>query len=709
MPRTYERWPIGDPQANPRNSRNLPFLRGLRGDVALRLPTYLDDWRDGFATKTVGATLFLYFACLAPVVAFGGAMQIATNGNLGIVETILSRGVCGMLYATFSGQPMTFVGPTGLTLTFTTALYAWAAPRGVPFLPMYSWVGLWTCLFLLTTACTNLAGLIRYCTRFTEDVFNAFLGTTYIWSAAKGIFSQLNLAMAVGAAGAAGAAGVSSPALLSLILCVLTLNLCQASSDLATSRYFSRRLRAFIADFGPACCVAIVSSLSCTKWVRMLAEVPRLAVPTTSKVALGRPLLVPLLSLPMQYRLMAMLPALFLAILFFLDQNITVRTVNSPANKLKPRATYHLDLAVLALLTGATSLCGLPWMCAATVESINHIRSMTVFGGSKGAPAKDKKKKDEARRRGGGGQDDAGKGGKPPEAAEELSEAALADLRMMFDSLDDSKTGAISSDKLVSLLRSRSLGEGMVLSTEEAARQAAGVLQRFDSSGDGKLQFDEFVELCMASARGETLDAAVDGAGGKGGGKGGIGNGNGGADASTKEDESVIETRLSGFLTHAMILATLGCVSNLAVVPIAVVNGVFFYLGRKVMQGNQFLIRLRALLVPLPLDLDTKSPAERSIIVLGFDAARTFTGLQLACLSTLWALKLTPGLGMVFPAAIGVLMFIRAQLLPRLFTRRQLGVVDTPIWSIDTVVKKEPQPVAKDPPPPVGPDVAAPA
>ena len=116
--------------------------------------------------------------------------------------------------------------------------------------------------------------------------------------------------------------------------------------------------------------------------------------------------------------------------------------------------------------------------------------------------------------------------------------------------------------------------------------------------------------------------------------------------------------------------------------PQAVVNGVFLYLGRKVMQGNQFLVRLRALAVPLPLDLDTKSPAERSILVLGRDAALTFTGLQLACLAVLWALKLTPGLGMVFPAAIGVLMFMRAQLLPRVFTRRQLGVIDTPIWNI---------------------------
>lgn len=100
------------------------------------------------------------------------------------------------------------------------------------------------------------------------------------------------------------------------------------------------------------------------------------------------------------------------------------------------------------------------------------------------------------------------------------------------------------------------------------------------------------------------------------------------------------------------------------------------------MSGNQFLERLRALAVPLPTNLDTDSESERSILVLGRPSVAMFTGLQLACLATLWALKLTPGLGMIFPAAIGVLMCIRAQLLPRLFTRRLLATIDTPIWSI---------------------------
>ena len=97
-------WPVGDPLANPRKGKSNRPLSGLCADFRLRRPTYLEDWTAGLQSKTIGATLFLYFACLAPVVAFGGALQVATCGQFGIVETILSRGVCGMAYAAFSGR-----------------------------------------------------------------------------------------------------------------------------------------------------------------------------------------------------------------------------------------------------------------------------------------------------------------------------------------------------------------------------------------------------------------------------------------------------------------------------------------------------------------------------------------------------------------------------------------------------------------------------
>jgi solute carrier family 4 (anion exchanger) protein 1 len=45
---------------------------------------------------------------------------------------------------------------------------------------MYSWVGCWTSLLLIGASFINASGLIRYCTRFTEEVFNALLAFNFL-------------------------------------------------------------------------------------------------------------------------------------------------------------------------------------------------------------------------------------------------------------------------------------------------------------------------------------------------------------------------------------------------------------------------------------------------------------------------------------------------------------------------------------------------
>ena len=49
----------------------------------------------------------------------------------------------------------------------------------------------------------------------------------------------------------------------------------------------------------------------------------------------GRPWLVPFMSLPVWARWAAFFPALMSTVLLFMDQNITVRLVNSKQHKLK--------------------------------------------------------------------------------------------------------------------------------------------------------------------------------------------------------------------------------------------------------------------------------------------------------------------------------------------------------------------------------------
>lgn len=54
--------------------------------------------------------------------------------------------------------------------------------------------------------------------------------------------------------------------------------------------------------------------------------------------------------------------------------------VNNPDNGMKKPAAYHLDLLVLGCIVLVSSLLGLPWMCAATIQSLNHVRSVTDYG-----------------------------------------------------------------------------------------------------------------------------------------------------------------------------------------------------------------------------------------------------------------------------------------------------------------------------------------
>ncbi|CAN0315882.1 unnamed protein product, partial [Ectocarpus sp. 4 AP-2014] len=54
--------------------------------------------------------------------------------------------------------------------------------------------------------------------------------------------------------------------------------------------------------------------------------------------------------------------------LFFLDQNISARVVNSPRHKMTKGGAYHQDMLVLGIITGLLSVVGLPWQCAATVQ-----------------------------------------------------------------------------------------------------------------------------------------------------------------------------------------------------------------------------------------------------------------------------------------------------------------------------------------------------
>jgi hypothetical protein len=75
------------------------LFKTLSEDMRRRKKTYVSDWTDAFDNKraVVPAILFLYFACLAPVVSFGTIATQITEGSIGVVEFLIASGGAGMV------------------------------------------------------------------------------------------------------------------------------------------------------------------------------------------------------------------------------------------------------------------------------------------------------------------------------------------------------------------------------------------------------------------------------------------------------------------------------------------------------------------------------------------------------------------------------------------------------------------------------------
>jgi hypothetical protein len=293
-------------------------------------------------------------------------MADKTNGAIGAVEMIVATAICGTLYALLSGQPLIVLGGTGPLLIFTAILYRMCQDLNIPFLPTYAWVGFWTALLTIVLAVTDASCLMRYFTRFTDEIFAALISVIFIYEAIHAlylIFEGLEVTQH------------HDTALLSLLLAVGTFYVAITLQGIRRSRYLMPWMREFLADFGP-----IIALTAMTLVAFELHEVflKPLEAPTTFGTTSGRAWLVDPLDTPMWVWFAAIVPAILAAILVFLDQNITARLVNNPDHRLRKGSAYHLDLIVVGGLIGLCSTVGLPWLVAATVRSLNHVRSLAT-------------------------------------------------------------------------------------------------------------------------------------------------------------------------------------------------------------------------------------------------------------------------------------------------------------------------------------------
>ncbi|XP_071417218.1 sodium bicarbonate cotransporter 3 isoform X3 [Pithys albifrons albifrons] len=419
--------------AGPELQRTGRLFGGLILDIQRKAPFFLSDFKDALSLQCLASILFLYCACMSPVITFGGLLGEATQSRISAIESLFGASLTGIAYSLFAGQPLTILGSTGPVLVFEKILFKFCRDYDLSYLSLRTSIGLWTAFLCIVLVATDASSLVCYITRFTEEAFAALICIIFIYEALEKLFhlgevyafnmhndlnkltlyscvcsepekpsnetlhvwrslnksgedipwSNLTVSECLKFHGvfrgtACGHHGPYIPDVLfwSVILFFATFFLSSFLKQFKTKRYFPTKVRSTISDF------AVFLTIVIMVLIDYLVGIPSPKLHVPEKFEPTRKdrgwFIDPLGTNPWWTLLVAAVPALLCTILIFMDQQITAVIINRKEHKLKKGCGYHLDLLMVGVMLGICSIMGLPWFVAATVLSISHVNSLKV-------------------------------------------------------------------------------------------------------------------------------------------------------------------------------------------------------------------------------------------------------------------------------------------------------------------------------------------
>ncbi|XP_036873279.1 solute carrier family 4 member 11 isoform X2 [Manis javanica] len=395
----------------------LPVGKGIREDIARRFPVYALDFTDGIIGKNkamgkyITTTLFLYFTCLLPTIAFGSLNDENTNGAIDVQKTIAGQSIGGLLYALFSGQPLVVLLTTAPLALYIHVIRGICDDYDLDFNTFYAWTGLWNSFFLALYALFNLSLVMSVFKRSTEEIIALFISITFVLDAVKGMVkifqkyyyghnfgklymdstsmvSQLGLNTSLHTAlntsfltstpelTSLGSRGSEHPgretAVLSLLIMLGTLWLSYTLYQFKKSPYLHPHMREILSDCALPISV-LTFSLICSYGFQEIKMSKFSYNPSESLFELAE-----MHSLSLAAIGGAMGLGFLLSMLFFIEQNLVAALTNAPENRLVKGTAYHWDLLLIAIINTGLSLFGLPWIHAAYPHSPLHVRALAL-------------------------------------------------------------------------------------------------------------------------------------------------------------------------------------------------------------------------------------------------------------------------------------------------------------------------------------------
>jgi hypothetical protein len=265
-------------------------LKGISRDYRMRLPLFKSDITDGINTQCLAAVLFLFFACLAPAVGFGALFGAATNGVSYVLVFAFCKPQIALIHISlFAGNRHDGDGFIHRTVRNDLRRDFWAADDnhwlnwastcvccrvvqafGITRFALLAFVCMdwdldfWNlvlkvsndgCCYsstdirrnehlMIVSTCyssiTSASNLVKYLTRFTDEIFSTLISFIFVVEAAQKIGKSF-----------IDPASSFTKGLMTVIVAVTTYFTANTLRGLRNTVYFTKGIRKNLSNFGP--------------------------------------------------------------------------------------------------------------------------------------------------------------------------------------------------------------------------------------------------------------------------------------------------------------------------------------------------------------------------------------------------------------------------------------------------------------------------
>ncbi|KAM0269262.1 hypothetical protein ACHAQH_009787 [Verticillium albo-atrum] len=311
---------------------------------------YSSDWTV-FNQLVLASTVYVFFTNLLPGITFAGDLYVLTGESWGTIEVVFSTGLCGIIFALFSGQPLTILGVTGPFTVLAENIYKLCEENfGVPFLPVMAWSLIHAGWMHYLLAIFNAHDwTMQYVTDFSADIFSLLNSVIYFHKAVREMQRTKEIvSLAAFLYAIIGCAGT----------CLLAILLSTATS---WQPLFHRYIRMGLAEYAAAISIIFFIGMP---YLGDLATLDHNRLMVQKDLRPSSPertrFFVEFWKVPVEWVFISIIPGFIITVLFYFDHEISSIICTAKRYGVQKPGGYAWDIALLGTTTILCGILGIP-------------------------------------------------------------------------------------------------------------------------------------------------------------------------------------------------------------------------------------------------------------------------------------------------------------------------------------------------------------